>query len=667
MKKADLLNLGKIEVTKDIVDIAKADKPTKHNFYGRTNSVYNYYWFFRVKVFEIGDQQILKIALFRRKEVVRGLKTPAYLIFISKTENKHLTYDCDEKKWKKCKIDYLECGESYYCYTIGRYYSKETEKVIVEYLDNDKKTPYESIFSFQSNVLAENLHRQHRKITDRIDAAMELVPELPKDFYRWIDEIAMIKSRYIYYNYSKNVKEGYCTYCKKMVPVSKPHHNGQGTCKSCKSRITYKAIKKAAKVRDYGYATIFQKTKEGFVMRYFEISRFFDDIYKPSQNIVEAIRIFYNNNFNVVGEYEYAEFKNTGIYRWCFWESRGWNNNRSEYQSTLYDGNLKKVFDGTEFQYSCIDLFTKGLKGDQFYPAEYLKSYRKHKYIEYLVKLKLFQLTKGLIRSDYGHSEVNEYGKRIHDVLKVSKEQVKMLCEMNANLTELRVLQKANEAEVRMNKEQLRWFATNMGRNDLINFMKYSTAHKIIRYLKEQSKCINVNRLSTDYYDYLDACRKLGYEMKNGFILFPKKLIEAHDLAVAEWQQKKDRIDKMKEEERNIEMEKVAEILVKQFSMKDKHFSIRIPWTCEEIKKEGQTLHHCVGGYVDRVLCQETAILFIRKNEEIDVPYYTMEVRNNQIIQIRGKNNCSTTPEVQAFVDKFKLKMINQVEERMAG
>jgi chromosome segregation and condensation protein ScpB len=59
--------------------------------------------------------------------------------------------------------------------------------------------------------------------------------------------------------------------------------------------------------------------------------------------------------------------------------------------------------------------------------------------------------------------------------------------------------------------------------------------------------------------------------------------------------------------------------------------------------------------------------LFIRKIDDINTSFYTMEVRGTEIIQVRGKNNCSTTPEVQAFVEKFKTKKLESLLERMAG
>jgi len=610
--------------------------------------------------------------LFTRKNLVDGIITPKYEIYLSKEENKYLTYDVEEEKWKIAKIDYLNNEEYTSFYAVGRYYSKDTEKTIVEHLNNEKKTPYEAIFNFQSQIKEDNLKKEHKKITDRIDSAMELVPELPKDFQKWIEETAMIHSRYIYYNYSRNVTEGYCTHCGQMVPVFEAKNNTTGTCKNCKSKITYKAIKKSGTIKDEGYASILQKTKEGFVLRYFEIRKSYENYQKPKICTEERVRVIYDKGFHEIDTYEHTEFRNTRVYRWCFWSEKNYSysNYRSQstyvHPSTVYDKNLKKTLEETEHQYSAIELFTKGLKGERFYLAEYLNAYSKHKYIEYLVKLKLYRIVKDDLRG-YGKKEINEYGKRPHEVLKIKKEQVKILCEMNATSDELRVLQKANTAGVKITKEQIRWIAENIGRSDLIGYMKYSTVHKVIRYLKENAKKMKIESLSQDYCDYLECSEKLGYDLENSFVFFPKHLKEVHDQVTAEWQQKKDKIKSMQEPERNIEMEIIAAELVEKYAMNDKHFCIRIPWTCEEIKTEGHTLHHCVGTYVDKVLRKETTILFIRKIDDVKTPFYTMEVKNREIVQVRGKHNCDMTPEVKAFTEKFKIKVLEYNLERMAG
>lgn len=665
MKKKELLSLPEIKITKEIIETARKDKPKVEKCYGNHKRyIYTFKEYYRAKVFN----GILKVAIFARDDVIR--ERPSYEIYLSKEEKRYLTYDTINESWRTAKIDNLSNTYSYY--EEKRYYCRGAEKAIVDYLDNEKKTGFEAIFYFQSEIKKEGLRIAHKRITDRIDSKMELVPALPKGFDKWIENVAMVHSRYIYYMYSKKVKEGYCTHCKAMVPITSPKHNTAGKCTRCKSEITYKAVKKAAVVRDEGYASIFQKTKEGFIFRYFEIVKKYRDYLNPEMYTLEAIRIMFDKNLKIIGEYEWAEFKNTGVIRWIIREQKTWSysyyqsNTRYMQASTLYNRNLNKVFKDTEYQYSAIDLLAKGLKGERFCPDTYLKEYKQHKFLEYIVKLKLYQIVKGYLRGYDCY--LNESGQRIHEVLKVSKEQVKQLSEMNATYTELRVLQIANKAGVRLTSAQLRWTTENIGMSELIKFMRYSTGHKVIKYLKKQSASedIKIMDLGRDYCDYLETAEKLEYDLNNSFIFFPKRLKQSHDLVVEEWKEKKEHIEAMEDDERDKVMEEIAEELVKNYSMKDKHFSIRIPWSCGEIRNEGHTLHHCVGGYVKRVLTKETTILFVRKNEEIDQPYYTLEIKHNNVAQLRGKNNCSPTPEVQAFVDKFKRKKLQEKFEKEA-
>lgn len=90
-----------------------------------------------------------------------------------------------------------------------------------------------------------------------------------------------------------------------------------------------------------------------------------------------------------------------------------------------------------------------------------------------------------------------------------------------------------------------------------------------------------------------------------------------------------------------------------KFEYADDNFSIVVPEEMNKITKEGVYLHHCVGGYVSRVAEGRTNILFLRKNEEIDIPFFTIEVsNNNEIIQIHGLYNrwLGNEPEAVKFV-----------------
>ena len=86
------------------------------------------------------------------------------------------------------------------------------------------------------------------------------------------------------------------------------------------------------------------------------------------------------------------------------------------------------------------------------------------------------------------------------------------------------------------------------------------------------------------------------------------------------------------------------------------------PCRCsEELIEESRALNHCVKQYIDRVFRNETAIFFIRKKEEPNSPYVTLELKKKKITQCYGKNDCIPNEQVKKFVkkwaDKYKFKL----------
>ncbi len=98
--------------------------------------------------------------------------------------------------------------------------------------------------------------------------------------------------------------------------------------------------------------------------------------------------------------------------------------------------------------------------------------------------------------------------------------------------------------------------------------------------------------------------------------------------------------------------------LAKKFRMSKKGLMIVPPKSAEEIVAEGQALHHCVGGYVSRVASNETVILFLREKKQPDIPFYTIEVMDGEVAQIRGQNNCRPTPKVESYMEIWKQEKL---------
>ena len=83
-----------------------------------------------------------------------------------------------------------------------------------------------------------------------------------------------------------------------------------------------------------------------------------------------------------------------------------------------------------------------------------------------------------------------------------------------------------------------------------------------------------------------------------------------------------------------------------------------------ELIEEGKALAHCVGGYAERCSKGETDIIFIRKNDEPNKPFVTMEVRENEVVQVRAFKNRKPTEEVLEFVEEFKKQVLNKLSKK---
>ena len=182
--------------------------------------------------------------------------------------------------------------------------------------------------------------------------------------------------------------------------------------------------------------------------------------------------------------------------------------------------------------------------------------------------------------------------------------------------------------------------------------------------------------MAHDWLEYIGWCRELKYDLDNKFIYMPNNFKKVHDRVAGEYkalQDKKAAAEKLRREKlaaKRMEQTKKAmeEIFSKNdgvdaFQIKGKGLILVVPQSGDEIRKEGEALHHCVGGYVERVAKGETNIFFVRKADHPEQSYFTMEWKNNKVVQCRGKSNCGMPPDVKAFVQVFEKKMQDAIQK----
>lgn len=578
-----------------------------------------------------------------------------FRVFINKKDYITQDFNYSPMKWRVASLQNL-VGWTWYnrCVLVDN----DSINILNKFLGITEKQLQE-IDILQNKIMASRLTKKHEVIKNRIDNKMSMVSNLPKDFESWIDDTALYHSRYIYYKYKARKKlDGYCTHCKTDVKVEGARHNKNGVCPNCNSPIIYKATGMSKNVVDYSNAALIQKVNNNLLVRYFSITKSYKKDYRdPKLTYIELARDFYNED-GKIDEYEWDNFKQTGEIRWCD------TSYRFDFSSVvLYEKNLNKVLKGTKWQYSAIKEFATHKKGFRFPVWRYLSRYSEFPALEYLVKLKLYRLTSDILYYYGNINSINLSGENLFEVLGLDKTQLSRLQRINADIKDLQIIKSSQKANLKLTDEQILFIAKNLRIENVIRIAKYTTVHQILKYIQSQSQIYsNINDALNDWKDYLDDCEILKYDLKNSFILFPKNLKKAHDRTYK-------LIEKNRNELISSKIREMYDKLFNTFNWEYKNSVIVVPKTPEEIIREGQVLHHCVGGYVEKVAKGKTIILFLRNKDAVDKPFYTIEIDpvNFKIIQCRGKNNSSMTEDVKKIINRFNETKLNAIGSSKAA
>lgn len=96
----------------------------------------------------------------------------------------------------------------------------------------------------------------------------------------------------------------------------------------------------------------------------------------------------------------------------------------------------------------------------------------------------------------------------------------------------------------------------------------------------------------------------------------------------------------------------------KHYEYEDENFIIRLPKDVNEIVTEGSRQSICIGGYTTRHSKGETNLFFLRRKNDESTPFYAIEMRDNNIIQIHGFGNkwLGNSPEAIPTVVRWLRK-----------
>ncbi len=173
------------------------------------------------------------------------------------------------------------------------------------------------------------------------------------------------------------------------------------------------------------------------------------------------------------------------------------------------------------------------------------------------------------------------------------------------------------------------------------NYNMLATYNYIVGYLLPFEN-LQIRESISLLNDYYSMANSIGRDVKK----YPKYIKSMHDIIMANYAAYKQEYDELQ-----------FEGLIKtELEHKGKNYSIVVPKCSKDIISEGTSLNHCVSSYVNKILKQQTYIMFLRKTNKIDASLITLEFQDNKILNAKGSYNRPMNEEEQEFINEYCRK-----------
>lgn len=542
-----------------------------------------------------------------------------------------------------------------YCYpeisrkdeeTLGRWLSFSPEK------SNNHLMP--QLADWVADAVQEEVHKEKLQRGEIMDEDVRLCPEeLPGGLVNYIRDIVLPKDDVLIYK--KGNIRGTCYLCREKVKANRERFRQSEfvTCPNCGRRV-YALLEGSDRFRvDYveDIETI-QKGTDGatIFVRQWHLLRDptaqWEDI--PKQ-LEEVARYAVRGNKAAKWQLEDKEnyYMNVTRYRLRDWK-------RVSSVRALYDGgcymyipeNWRQLFAGTGLQYCDLEEYAANVKKHRKdrYTVRLMMDWARDPVVEKFWKAGYTGLVHEKLRGFWARHRyaINWNKETIAEAIKFPKRLLKLYppgewtmdrMQMVADIWKLVAEGKIRERDMQLLME------TRLNYKEFAVAFGHASVGKILRYAG--------NHTVYTYRDYLNDCVRLHWDLNDPAVLFPRDLTAAHQRSIEQV-----KYEATKEAEKEFQETRAKDIW-KEWELED--LMIRWPISGAEIVAEGQALHHCVGGYVQRAAKGTTTILFIRQKSEPEKPFFTMEWCGDRVVQCKGIKNFDYRQEkkVSDFVDAW--------------
>lgn len=667
MRKEELRKLRALPATKEMMEKGKHFKEVSEERWWNktvyTRIVPDYDMLIRVQ----NLSGYIKVAVFIPEWMRKDINSPAYEIFINVAGEEWITRELDERgkevRWLTAIAHNLG-GQGNWSWNLKheKIYAnhdaiQSLSRLPLEHKDDTAKGMHR-LCLWQKEQKEKDIKRREKREQAPWDADMALVPKVPKDFEEWMRKEAA-NEYYIIYEYNpKGQKEGFCSKCKRFVPIFDPKHGAKSKCPLCKAKGTFRAHSRIQTLATEWYrAEIIQKFCGGIVVRTFKQRQWYRGSGYTDPNVYtqeyERIMIFEDGR---IKRYEWGVYKNKYA-RWLC-DKNYIPHRRTKYHELsvkLYKRNLGQLKRHSFLNQSAIDLWPE-------LPcavADYIELEKGNPAIEMLAKLGMFRLAKDIINSSYDGKLFKEDETEIAKLIKIDKNRLKRLKEMDGNIWSLRWMQYEKEADTAWPDEMIKDFGEARFATSVFGFLHTPISFvRCYNYLKKQAAMMNetIAQTLTTWRDYINMADQLKMNTKLDQIARPKNLKYAHDEMVLIKESKG-----LKKTAKEIEKKwpKINEQLQKlqKFEFTKGEYMVLAPKNVLDIVTEGTVLKHCVHTcdyYFSRIQSDESYLFFLRHSNHPDMPWYTLEVEPSGNIRQKRTTGDNQNPDFQKAVPFLK-------------
>ena len=682
MKKKELIKLKTLKATDAYRRVMEEDAGEQKIQYGSCyggrkqsrKTVYKYYRFIKAEE----ENGILKVGIWLRTSLKVGQAFPDFTIYLDRENEDWITFEYESGRWLKGMIFNLpyasQEGEGW---GIKHWSDNSTITTIAGYLGMTG-TAYGMVKEYQTQIRGNELKKRHESELEQIDEFMDAVPEYPKGYNKdWIRKSAFKDKTSILYHTGKKVEEGYCTRCMKMVPLKiRPRHLEKGKCPVCRTEATFRSWGKQKYISESKNVGIIQKTanEDEYCLSVQEVRVTWyreDDYKEPEITECANYRFRLDRYFKVREEFEIAEYNNTGVVRWCHPKNRGmyyWYTRPTTF-CVLYEKNLGKLRENTDLQYIPLEKLLRHFEGTQMEVDTVMSRAAQEKdECEKLLKVGLYNLTKNMCTRSYGPAEWMRRGmNKLEDTLKLDKDRMRMAVRMDITQKELEILQVAKNGNITLDEWQLRTLAKcykNMPVNYIHFILKRGNLTKSLHYFEkiQEETGNDLSTIAHDYEDYMNQLAILHLPTDKSS-RFPGDFYRVHEELSEMIRAQEDSFKAAADKKKNAMLKNQIRSIKALYEVESKDYVIIWPKSKNDFILEGQLQHNCVSGYFDKVATGKTTVFFLRKKEDRNTPFCTVEFTNGKLIQCRTIYNREAPEDVQKYMKKIEKHYQEEIEK----